>query len=163
MTLYLEEQGTFHPWDGREKIGGITYQPNIGDLWSEQELARLGLYEPVVPEVPVGKTVASKSVQRVNGVVTWVYVLDDGPFSPLNRIQFEFMVAKLNLGTAIDAAIEAMPEGTDLEQNTKIMARVLRQHGQTFERSHPLFTELAPAVGVTAEQIDAMWAQALTI
>lgn len=78
----------------------------------------------------------------------------------LNRIQFEFMVEKLGIAAAIDAAIEAMPETTEAEQNAKIMARVLKRSGQEFVRSHPLFTVLAPAVGVTSDQIDEAWAKA---
>ena len=163
MSLWMDDSGTFREWDGREKIGAVSYQPNIGDLWSDEDLAAIGLYKPAVPAVPPGKVVASKSVQRVNGVVTFVYVLESVPLADLNRIQFEFMVEKLQIGPAIEAAIEAMPVGTELEQNAKIMARVLYRSGQKFERSHPLFTELAPAVGFTLEQIDAAWTMALTI
>jgi len=85
------------------------------------------------------------------------------PLVDLNRIQFEFMVEKLGLDTSIKAAIEAMPEGTELEQNAKILARVLYRSGQKFERSHPLFTELAPSVGLTTEQIDGAWLAALSV
>jgi hypothetical protein len=163
MSLYLEERGSFREWNGREKIGNTSYQPNIGDLWPPEELAALNLYEPVVPPVPPGKQVAGKTVQRVKGVVTFVYVLESVPLSDLNRIQFEFMVEKLGIGPAIEQAIAAMSDGTDLEQNAKIMARVLYRSGQRFERSHPLFTELASAVGLTAEQVDAAWRVALSI
>lgn len=163
MSLYLEDGPTFRPWDGIEKIGGISYQPNIGELWGVSELAAIGLYEPAVPAVPSGKVVAGKTVQRVNGVVTFVYVLESVPLSDLNRIQFEFMVEKLAIGPDIEAAIAAMPEDTEIEQNAKIMARVLYRSGQKFERSHSLFTVLAPAVGFTPEQIDAAWTTALTI
>lgn len=163
MTLWIDDNGTFREWDGREKIGNISYQPNIGELWSADDLAAIGLYAPVVPAVPAGKVVVGKTVERVNGVVTFVYVLESVPLSDLNRIQFEFMVEKLGIGPAIEAAIAALPDGTELEQNAKIMARVLYRSGQRFERSHSLFTELAPAVGFTSEQIDAAWLVALSI
>ena len=163
MSLYLEERGSFRPWDGREKIGGLSFQPNIGDLWTADELAAVGLYNPVEPEVPAGKIVAGRTVQRVKGIVTFVYTLESVPLADLNRIQFEFMVEKLGIGPAIDQAIAAMSEDTELEQNAKIMARVLYRSGQRFERSHSLFTELAPAVGFSPEQIDAAWLVALSI
>jgi len=79
-------------------------------------------------------------------------------FLPLNRIQFEFMVEKLGVGAAIEAAIEAIPEGDE-----QILARVLYRSGQLFERGHSLFTTLAPAVGLTTEQIDAAWLQAMAV
>lgn len=163
MSLWLEENGAFREWDGREKIGDVSYQPNIGDLWTDDELAAIGLYRPIEPEIPTGKVVAGSTVQRVNGVVTFVYTLESVPLADLNRIQFEFMIEKLGLDAGIKAAIAAMPDGTEVEQNAKILALVLYRSGQRFERSHPLFTELAPAVGVTSEQIDAAWIVALTI
>lgn len=163
MTLWLEDQGSFHEWDGREKIGDISYQPNIGDLWTAEDLAVIGLYKPVEPPVPFGKVVVGKTVQRSNGVVTYLYTLESVPLSDLNRIQFRFMVKKLGVGPAIEQAIAAMPAGSELEQNGKILAETLWEDGQLFERSHPLFTQLAPSVGLSPEQIDAAWLVALTI
>lgn len=163
MSLWIDEGGVFREWDGRERIDNVSYQPNIGDLWTPDELAAIGLYSPVSPPVPSGKVVVGKTVERIAGVVTYVYVLESVPLADLNRIQFEFMVEKLGIGAAIEAAIAAMPEGTEPEQNAKIMARVLYRSGQRFERGHSLFTELAPAVGFTTEQIDAAWLAALTI
>ena len=163
MTLYLEDGDAFREWDGTEKIGGITYQPNIGDLWLADELAAIGLYSPIEPEVPPGKIIAGKTVQRVAGVVTYVYSLDSVPMKDLTRIQFRFMVKKLGVVSAIEAAIAAMPTDTEEEQNAQIMAETLWEDGQLFERSHPLFTQLAPSVGLTSAQIDEAWALALAI
>ena len=163
MSLYLEERGNFREWDGREKIRGISYQPNIGDLWSDDELAAINLYRPVVPPVPFGKVVTRKTVQRVNSVVTFVYTLESAPLKDLNRIQFRFMVKKLRMAAKVEAAIAALPEGTEQEQNEKILAETLWEDGDRFERAHPLFMRLAPAVGITAEEIDAAWQVALTI
>lgn len=162
MTLYIEtSNGVFSVWPGTP-IDDIRHPINIEQLWSNSELNAIGLYIPAAAAtVPPSKVVVSTSVQRVDGVVKYVNVLEDKVEDPsnfvLNRIQFEFIISKLGLVTAIDAAIEAMPESTDEEVNAKIMARVLRQYGQDFERNHPLFTELAPLVGITSEQIDYMW------
>lgn len=163
MTLWIDEQGAFRPWDGAERLGDITYQPNIGDLWTDEDLAALNLYKPVEPEVPPGKVVVGRTVQRVNGVVTFVYTLESVPLADLNRVQFRFMVKKLGVASAIQAAIEAMPSDTEEEENAKIMAETLWEDGQRFERSHPLFTTLAPSVGLTDEQVDAAWAAALAV
>lgn len=81
----------------------------------------------------------------------------------LNRIQFEFMVEKLGLTSVIDGAIADMPETTEEEANDKVMARVLFKSGQEFYRLHPLFTQLAPLVGLTDEQLDQIWLNARTI
>lgn len=84
-------------------------------------------------------------------------------FVDLNRIQFRFMVKKLGIGAAVEAAIAGLPDNTDEAENAKILAETLWEDGQLFERSHPLFTTLAPAVGVTSEEIDAAWLTAQSI
>ena len=78
----------------------------------------------------------------------------------LGRIQYEFMIEKLGIKAAVEAAIDALPESTEAEQNAKIMAGVLHRSGTEFHRGHPLFTELAPAVGFSTQQIDDAWTQA---
>lgn len=78
----------------------------------------------------------------------------------LNRIQFEFMIEKLNLNDVIDVAIAAMPSSTEQEINAKIMARVLFKSGQDFYRLHPLFVQLAPIIGITDQQLDGIWMNA---
>lgn len=84
-------------------------------------------------------------------------------FQPLSRIQFKFMVRKLGLISAIPAAIAALPDGTEDEANFKIMAETLWEDGDRFERAHPLFAALAPALNLTSEQIDAAWLQAMAV
>lgn len=84
-------------------------------------------------------------------------------FQPLSRIQFKFMVRKLGLNEAVPQAIAALPSETDGEANFKIMAETLWEDGQSFERSHPLFAALAPALGLTSDQIDGAWLQAMTV
>lgn len=81
----------------------------------------------------------------------------------LNRVQFRFMIEWLNIGPQVDAALNAMADGTEEERATKIMARVLYDDGTVFIRSHQFFTQLAPAVGVTSDQINAAWMQAVQL
>lgn len=80
--------------------------------------------------------------------------------TPLNRVQFRAMMTVLGLTyeaieTAIDAAI------IDTMQNAVAKAKL---HETTaFHRDNQLFALLAPVVGLTDEQIDTAWAQAVTI
>ena len=84
-------------------------------------------------------------------------------FPPLNRIQFKFMVRKLGLNSAIPQAIAALPSGTEAETDFKLMAETLWEDGDRFERSHPLFAALAPALNLTDEQIDEAWLAAMAV
>ena len=84
-------------------------------------------------------------------------------FRPLNRIQFKFMVRKLGLNAAIPQAIAALPSGTEAETDFKLMAETLWEDGDRFERAHPRFAALAPALNLTNEQIDEAWLAAMAV
>jgi hypothetical protein len=78
----------------------------------------------------------------------------------LNRVQFKSMLAILNItieqiNAAIDGAI------TDQTQNA--IAKVKVTESELYHRNDPLFSALAPAIGLTTEQIDTAWEQAIQI
>ncbi|WP_187967836.1 DUF4376 domain-containing protein [Aquibium microcysteis] len=75
MPAYIENAGTFALWRG-EAIDGILHSLQIADLWSEAELAEVGLYRPAEADpVPEGQRIVSTSVERVDGVVKFVHEL----------------------------------------------------------------------------------------
>lgn len=77
--LYIEgPKDVFTYWAG-QPIDGVVHPTSIETLWSEKDLEAAGLYVPVAPSVPEGRTVASFTVGRVDGVVTKIYVLEDAP------------------------------------------------------------------------------------
>lgn len=41
--LEIQINGEWVIWDGTQRIDGILYQPNIGLLWPDAELAAIGL------------------------------------------------------------------------------------------------------------------------
>lgn len=59
---------------------------------------------------------------------------------------------------SIDAAIEAISDPT-----TKEMARIEWEYATTFNRVHPLISQIATGLGLTEEQIDSMWAAAVNL
>ena len=77
MTLYLEKTpGEFVHWNG-EDIGGVKHPPSISTLWTKEELETVGLFEPVDAGVESNKKILSVSVQRLEGVVQYVYETED--------------------------------------------------------------------------------------
>ena len=73
----------------------------------------------------------------------------------LTLVQFHAVLEIQGLVGAVEAAIDAM---TDAEQ--RALARSKMKHSTHFDRDDPLFEILAPAVGLTQDQIDALWMQA---
>lgn len=77
--LYLEgPKDVFTYWTG-QPIEGVVHPTSIESLWAKKDLEAVGLYVPVEPPVPEGRTVASFTVERVNDVVAKIYVLEDAP------------------------------------------------------------------------------------
>ena len=76
--LYLENPAdTFTAWSG-EPINDVRHPRTIEQVWSDEELATIGLYRPASPDpVPEGKVSISQTVQRVDGVVKVVLTLAD--------------------------------------------------------------------------------------
>lgn len=80
---------------------------------------------------------------------------------PLNQIQF-FTLLEVAFGkTSEDVVVIIEQSITDPMQRVAAKNKFLRS--QNYERSDPMFAMLAPVLGITSEQIDAAWIQALQI
>jgi hypothetical protein len=73
MNTYLETNGSFALWAG-EPINGRLHSRQIATLWTDAQLAAIGLFRPVAAApIPDGHYVTATSVQRVEGVVQFVH------------------------------------------------------------------------------------------
>lgn len=63
------------------------------------------------------------------------------------------LVANSIAPSAVQATLDAMPDGTDRE-----MAQIEWEYATTFNRLHPLIASVGAALGLSDEQIDAMTA-----
>lgn len=80
--LYQIANDALVPWFGAV-IDDIIYPLNIAQLWSDEDLAAIGLYRPRDPDpVPEGKQEVGRSVQLVDGVPKVVLDLEDLPAPP---------------------------------------------------------------------------------
>ena len=71
---------------------------------------------------------------------------------PLKRWEFRAMVSFLDVGASIEAAIQSIP---DPLQRAVALARY--KDSDVYVRDDPLFETLAPAVGLTPQQVDEAW------
>lgn len=76
----------------------------------------------------------------------------------LKPYQFRAIVELSGLEEAILAAIEALPDAVE-----KVVARNRYRRSDSYRRIDPMFSDLSPAVGVSPEQIDALWQWAQTL
>jgi len=81
------------------------------------------------------------------------------PLRPLTARQLRLgLVTKGISLSSVEAAIDAIDDQTDRE-----VARIEWEYATTFERSHPLVNQIGAALGLTPEQIDAMWTEAAAL
>jgi hypothetical protein len=76
--------------------------------------------------------------------------------TPLPRA--DFLLALLSMGRTeahVLAAIAQLPE------EEQAAANILFRHRASYRRDHPLVVAMAPALGLTPEQVDAAWVQAV--
>lgn len=91
--LYRETENGFEEWIG-QPIDGIKYPSNIEALWIANELAAIGLYVPYDPGIPAGKIAVGQAVTRINGVVTYIYQLEDAPPPPTPQEKLDTFLAE---------------------------------------------------------------------
>lgn len=73
---------------------------------------------------------------------------------------------QLRLGLVLNgftlAQVEATIEAIEDEQDREV-ARIEWEYASQFDRAHPLIEQVGAALGLTPEQIDAMWNEAITL
>ena len=78
--------------------------------------------------------------------------------APITRRQLRLTLVRNGISLAgVDSAIAAMPEGLPKEE-----AQIEWADATTFNRDHPTLLLIAQALGLTEQQIDAMWEEAIT-
>ena len=158
--LYLEHPSDiFTAWRG-EPIADIVYPAAIESLWSEQELAAIDLYSPVDSGIPEGKVSTGVTVQRLNGVVTMVYALEDAPPPPLPDLapwQFRAMLRLSGKEDDLLAFLDNLPEPA------RTVAKAKLEYTLVFHRDNDLVLAVQQALGLSDQELDGLWAQAASL
>ena len=121
-----------------EPINEVRHPLNIGKLWSKAQLNKIGL-EVYTPPVKEPEPIDPLTV-------------------PLTAIQFHAMLRIAGKRDSVYAAVNAIED-----EMTKAIALEKLDRSQSFDRDDALFVKLAPVVGLTDEEIDALWVQAQAV
>jgi|GEM_PF-6563017 len=160
--LYHETPDGFEPWTGAA-INDVRYPLNIEQLWSAEDLAALELYVPVDPGVPADKISAGSTVERVAGVVTVVYTLEDKPVASYTLTKRQIGAALIGGGITLDpdSWMTALMANIS-DPTTRALAVNDWNNAPFYARDNELFSNeaLLTAAGMTPEQIDALWLSA---
>lgn len=156
MPLYHEvSPNVFELWTG-QPIDDIVHPTNIADLWTPEELAAIGLYEPVAGSVPAGKQIVSSVVERVDGIVTRLDNYEDIPVVvPTSTTKLKLVRSLRAAGRENEfwTALNAAPANirTDWELATAI------------SRTDPLVLAFAQALNLDSAALDAIFVAAASI
>lgn len=89
----------------------------------------------------------------------WVAAIDEAPANPadypLKPYQFHAMLDIAEVSQAVEDAIAAI-----VDPATKAVAKARMKHSTDFDRNDDFIVSLAPVVGLSPEQVDALWLQA---
>jgi len=107
--------------------------------------------------IPDGKRIVSTGFQKIDDVWKQVHDLEDIPPPKasdyvLSPTQFHTAIRVNGLDAAVRTAIQAMPDTV-----ARASAEVRMEYAASYHRDDPLVASLASAVGLTDEQVDAMW------
>lgn len=168
MTIRLYNAHTnYAPFAG-ELINGIRLPGNVAQVWSTSELLDIGLWPaseiaPADP-IPEGKISTGVSVQEIEGVPTFVHALVDAPaplpnLSPLPRWRFKAMLRLTGHQADINAWLASLldPESPNHDPATWAVASAILEDSDEYRFDHPLTETLRQIVGVTVEQLEALW------
>ena len=135
------------PWNG-QRINGVLPPGNAAQLWTDAELADIGLCRPQQPvTIPEGKQV-STTVELVGGVVR--FALEDIPPEPwpeLSQRQFWKVLALAGMHADVMTAVDSLPLEDQIEAKQAL----------SYQHDHWLIQATRPAFGLDDVQFRDLW------
>jgi len=137
------------PWQG-EPLNDIRYQTNIADLWSDDELAAIGLVKPVPFVAPAGQvTVGSPTYQLVDGAVQEIYATAPAPAAPTPTILKSVVTARIiAAGNNVDGKAYIALAQAALLGNAAAFARWIAADQPSVNANDPDAVALVKGIGL---------------
>lgn len=165
--------GAWAFWSGRNEL--VTNPSNgldqrritaavVEQLWSDEELAQYALARVVSFVVPEGKRrTGAPRVVDVEGVPHEEFDVEDirqpGPADlPLNNWRFHWMIGKLGWDATIRGAI-----GQIADEDVRSITLARYEKSAEYNRDDAALNQIAGAMQIPAETLDAAWMTAATV
>lgn len=98
------------------------------------------------------------ALTRLNPEYVWAVTFESTPFKSLTRRQFKLTLLENGLLDHVETAINATEDVA-----TKTRMQIEYSESVVFERASPAVLQMCGLLGLTSEQVDVMWSQALTL
>ncbi|HLL28965.1 MAG TPA: hypothetical protein VKT73_15115 [Xanthobacteraceae bacterium] len=119
MLAFKDQNGAWKAWNG-EPIDEIRYPPNIGELWTDDELAAVGLWRVSTATPPDGYVGAGN--QRIEDRSGTPTLVEDWIIAPRRLVQKTVIVDRLQTAGKLNAARAAL-DAADLYTRERWNAR----------------------------------------
>lgn len=137
--MSFEANGALHGWQ-------------VADLWSDEDLAAIGVYRVTPAEVPPYKVVTSTSYGRDgSGKVVQVLTLEDAPIEPVPASSAKLVLDDDGIYSAVEAICLDHPV---------LAVRIYWTTAATWERGNPYVQAIGTEMELSDEQMDDMFRRA---
>lgn len=136
-------------------VGDVQHSWQVVELWSDADLAEIGVYRVAPATAPDGYQIVSASIHRVNGVVTQVAVTAPLPPPILKASARQIRLAMNLLGLREDIEQYVASQDRDVQDSW--------QWTTEFESNHPFLVGAAEQMNKMPEDVKALFFLAQTL
>lgn len=137
------------------RAGNVLHGWQVAELWSDGDLASIGIFRvsPAVP--PAGEEVVSESFERVNGVVAQVLVTRPIPQPPLKASARQIRLAMNMLGLRDEIEEYVASQSRDVQDSW--------QWTTEFDMNHPFVVGCAEQLNKSEAELVGLFTLAQTL
>mgnify|MGYP001062831938 CR=1 FL=1 len=152
--LYFIVGGDITIWKGQRLADGKMYPPNIGDHWSDVDLAAIGLFRLVPDVVPEGKVIVSSTLVLEGIIIRQIHTLADAPPETIPQSVSKLELVRAMRVAALDTQFFAAISSVTLDHK--------EDWGNMFvvPKEDEAFVAIYVAAGITLTQINALFTAA---
>lgn len=134
------------------KAGGVLHPWQVAELWSDEDLATIGVYHVEPAEVPPYKVVTNTAYERDgSGKVVQVLTLEDAPIEPVPASSAKLVLDDDGIYSAVEAICLDHPV---------LAVRIYWTTAATWERGNPYVQAIGAEMELSDEQMDDMFRRA---
>jgi hypothetical protein len=135
-------------------VGDVQHGWQVVELWSDEDLADIGIYRVALAIPPADEEIVSASIERVDGVVTQVLVTQPITPPPLKASARQIRLAMNMLGLRDGIEEYVASQSRDVQDSW--------QWTTEFESNHPFVVGAAEHLNKSDEELKALFLLAQT-
>jgi hypothetical protein len=136
---------------------GISHPANVLTLWSDAELATIGVYPVVDDPIPEGQIATGSTLALDGDVVRRSWTLEPAPPPSVPASVTPLQIRRALLAQGLLDDVQAFVEASSLE------TRMAWEYAIQIDRDNELISAAATAIGATDEEVDDLFRLAASL